>query len=247
MNRLFPKSLERANLVIVDSDFVAREMNKLFGVPFNRIRKVHLGVAGSFRPMSELETRSVCKQFGLEYGGYILAVGTLEPRKNLASLISACRNLPPGLFRRYPLVIAGMSGWRHDQTDQTMALLERQGLLKVLGHVDEHLLPSIYASAKLFVYPSIYEGFGLPPLEAMASGIPVIVSNRASLPEVVGNAGMLVDPYDIDAMTDAIQSVLADQSRQQYLSDAGLQRSSRFAWSGCARKTLDVYQEAIAQ
>jgi glycosyltransferase involved in cell wall biosynthesis len=247
MNRLFPKSLGQANRIIVDSDFVAREMNDLFNIPFNRIRRVHLGVTSNFRPMSATETLSVCRQFDLEYGGYVLAVGTLEPRKNLISLIQAYRNLSPALSGHYPLVIAGMGGWRHEQIDQEMALLERQGLLRVLGHVEEHALPSIYASARLFVYPSIYEGFGLPPLEAMASGVPVIVSNRASLPEVVGQAGILVDPQDIDAMAAAIRSVLEDQQRHQRMAAAGLQRSSQFTWSRCAQNTLDVYNEAITQ
>ncbi|MFA7282179.1 MAG: glycosyltransferase family 1 protein [Sterolibacterium sp.] len=247
MNRLFPKSLGQASRIIVDSDFVAREMNALFNVPFDRIRRVHLGVTSNFRPMSAAETLPVCRQFDLEYGGYVLAVGTLEPRKNLASLIRAYRVLPLGLSRRFPLVIAGMSGWRHEQTDQEMALLERQGLLRVLGHIEEQALPSLYAAAKLFVYPSIYEGFGLPPLEAMASGVPVIASNCASLPEVVGQAGILVDPHDIDAMADALHGALEDQQRQKNMAAAGLERSNQFTWRRCAEETLAVYHEAIAQ
>ncbi|MBI5921827.1 MAG: glycosyltransferase family 4 protein [Betaproteobacteria bacterium] len=246
MNRHFPESLERADRIIVVSDFVAREMNTLFGTPFERIRTISHGVAGDFQPMSAAETAPVCKHFKLDHGGYVLAVGTLEPRKNLISLIRAYRLLPTELSRQYPLVIAGMGGWQHDQTDLEMARLERQGVLRVLGQIDEDALPSLYAAAKLFVYPSIYEGFGLPPLEAMASGIPVIVSDRTSLPEVVGPAGMLIDPYDIDAMSEAMRSVLEDPQRQQSMAGCGLKRASQFTWSRCAQETLDVYNEALA-
>ncbi|MCX7170388.1 MAG: glycosyltransferase family 1 protein [Proteobacteria bacterium] len=246
MNRQFPKSLERASRIIVDSDFVAREMNSLFGVPFARISTVPLGVTDNFRPILATETLPVCKQFGLEHGGYVLTVGTMEPRKNLISLIRAYRHLPSELSRRCPLVIAGMSGWRHEETGREMALLERQGLLRVLGRIEECALPSLYAAAKLFVYPSIYEGFGLPPLEAMAAGTPVIVSDRASLPEVVGDAGLCIDPDDIDALVEALRSVMEDPRRQEDMAAASIQRARRFTWQRCARETLAVYHEALA-
>lgn len=245
MNRLFPISLERARRIIVDSDFVAREINALFGVPFNRIRTVPLGVASDFHPMSATETLPVCKQFGLEHGGYVLTVGTMEPRKNLLSLIHAYGLLPSELSGQYPLVIAGMGGWRHKQINQQMASLERQGLLRILGHIEEQTLPSLYAAARLFVFPSIYEGFGLPPLEAMAAGIPVIVSDRASLPGVVGDAGLRIDPHDIDAMAEALRKVMEDPQRQKNMAAASLQRAQRFTWQRCARETLAVYHEAL--
>ena len=245
MNRLFPESLERAQRIIVDSNFVAREMNTLFGVPLERIRTVPLGVASDFRPRSALETLPVCKKLGLTHGGYILAVGTLEPRKNLISLVRAFRLLPLELSRRYPLVIAGMGGWQHEETDQEMALLERQGLLRILGQIEEDALPSLYAAAGLFVYPSIYEGFGLPPLEAMATGTPVIVSDRASLPEVVGEAGLCIDPQDIDAMAEILRGVMEDPQRRMNMAAAGIQRSRLFTWQHCARETLAVYREAM--
>ncbi|MFA7270877.1 MAG: glycosyltransferase family 1 protein [Sterolibacterium sp.] len=247
MDRQFPESLERASRIIVDSDFVAREMNSLFGVSFDRIRMVPLGVTSDFRPMSATETSRVCRQLGLNHGGYALAVGTLEPRKNLISLIRAYRLMPPEISRRCPLVIAGMSGWRHEETNREMALLERQGLLRVLGHVEEIDLPPLYAAARLFVYPSIYEGFGLPPLEAMAAGIPVIVSDRASLPEVVGEAGLCIDPHDIDAMTEALRSVIEDTQRQKTMAAASLLRSRHFSWPRCAQETLAVYHEILAK
>lgn len=246
LNRQFPRSLERAQRIIVDSNFVAHELKELFGVSPDRMRTVSLGVSSGFRAMSPVETLPVCQRMGLEHGRYVLSVGTLEPRKNLISLIHAFQRLPLDLCRQYPLVIAGMAGWRHEQTDREIALLENHGLLRFLGPVDEAVLPSLYAAARLFVYPSIYEGFGLPPLEAMASGTPVIASDRASLPEVVGEAGLLVDPYDIDALAEAIRSVLEDAHRQTRMAEAGRLRSRLFTWQRCAQETLAVYLEAIA-
>lgn len=246
MNRHFSGSIERAQRIIVDSAFVARELNELFGVSSDRVSVVHLGVSPCFRAMSPLETLPVCEQLGLAHGCYVLAVGTLEPRKNLLSLLRAFRRLPHELSRQYPLVIAGMVGWLHEETDKEIAALEKEGLLRILGPVTEEVLPSLYAAARLFVYPSIYEGFGLPPLEAMACGAPVITSDRASLPEVVGDAGLCVDPYDIDAMAEAIRSILEDPQRQQIMGKAGNERSRLFTWQRCARETLAVYQKAIA-
>jgi len=246
MNRLLPPALEHAQRVIVDSDFVAGEMHELFGVPYDRLRTVYLGVSPVFRPMAAADTMEVCRRFGIEHGNYILAVGTLEPRKNLISLIRAFRALPPQLARQYPLVIAGMRGWRHADTDQEIGALEKAGALRILGHVAEADLPALYAAAGLFVYPSIYEGFGLPPLEAMAAGVPVVVADCASLPEVVGDAGLRVAPHDIDALAETLRSLLENPAQRQAMSAASIAQAQRFTWENCARETLAVYREALA-
>ncbi len=246
MNRLLPTALEQAQRVIVVSDFVAREMNELFDVPMGRLRTIYHGVSASFQRMTATTTHSLCHRLGLIHGQYVLAVGTLEPRKNLNNLIRAYRLLPPDLTRRFPLAIAGMRGWLHKDTDQEIAALERQGIIRALGYVAEADLPALYAASALFVYPSIYEGFGLPPLEAMAAGVPVIVADRASLPEVVGDAALRVDPYDVDALAQAIRGILEDTQRRERMAQAGVERASLFSWDRCARETLAVYREAIA-
>jgi len=246
MNHLFPAALANAQRVIVDSDFVAGEMHEVFGVPLDRLRTVYLGVSPLFRPLAAADTADMCRRHGIEHGRYILAVGTLEPRKNLISLIRAFRALPPQLARHYPLVIAGMRGWRHGDTDQEIGALEKSGALRILGHVAEADLPALYAGAGLFVYPSIYEGFGLPPLEAMAAGVPVVVADCASLPEVVGDAGIRVAPYDIDALAETLRAILENPAQRQAMSAASLARSQRFTWENCARETFAVYREAIA-
>lgn len=246
MNRVFPGVLDRVQRVIVDSDFVAREMHEIFGVPYDRLRTVHLGVAPSFQPLSPQHTQAACQRLGVAHGQYVLTVGTLEPRKNLISLIRAYRLLPLKLARQYPLVIAGMRGWQHDNVDHEIAALERAGMLRILGYVAETDLPALYAAAALFVYPSLYEGFGLPPLEAMQSGVPVIVADCASLPEVVGDAGRRVDPHDVEALAETLRSVLEDQALRQRMSEAGIARACGFTWQRCAEHTRAVYQEAIA-
>jgi alpha-1,3-rhamnosyl/mannosyltransferase len=246
MDRYFPEALERAQLVIVDSDFVAREMHEIFGVPYARLRAISLGVSSAFQPLSPLLTHPTCQRLGLEHGRYILSVGTLEPRKNLISLIRAYRSMPASLTSRYPLVIGGTQGWRHKDIDREIAALERTGSLRFLGGVAESDLPALFAAATLFVYPSLYEGFGLPPLEAMKSGVPVVVSNCSSLPEVVGDAGKCVNPKDINALAETLRSVLEDQALRQRMAKAGVAHANGFTWEKCAERTIAVYREAMA-
>ncbi|MES3009898.1 MAG: glycosyltransferase family 1 protein [Pseudomonadota bacterium] len=243
MDRYFPRSLAQARRVIVDSDFVAGEMRDIFGLTRDKLRTVHLGVSPRFKPMSAHDTFGTCQRFGLTHGQYILAVGTLEPRKNLATLLSAWRLIPEALSRKFPLVVAGQTGWRHTDTDQQMTTMARSGQLRLLGHVDDADLPALYAASCIFVYPSLYEGFGLPPLEAMASGVPVIASDRASIPEVVGQAGVLVDPLDTDLLASTLNRLLQDSEERTRLATLGLAQSSHFSWAACALKTLAVYKE----
>lgn len=244
MNRYFPRSLEQARRVIVDSDFVANEMTSLFGVPKHKLQTVYLGVSPRFRPMDTATTAAVCQRYGLVHGRFVLAVGTLEPRKNLATLLSAWQQLPGSLSERFPLVVAGQAGWRHGDTDRQLAAMAQSGQLRQLGHVDEADLPALYAASGLFVYPSLYEGFGLPPLEAMASGVPVIASNRASVPEVVGDAGILVEPLDADRLAEGLRQLLEDPAERARLAALGVARARGFSWDACARQTLHTYREA---
>ena len=246
MNRHFPAALDRAQRVIVDSDFVAREMHEVFGVPYARLRTVPLGVSAAFQPLCPLLTQPVCQRLGIEHGRYTLTVGTLEPRKNIIGLIRAYRLMPPSLTSRYPLVIVGIKGWRHENVDREIAALEHTGLVRFLGHVAEADLPALYSAATVFAYPSIYEGFGLPPLEAMKSGAPVVVADCSSLPELVGNAGKRFNPEDVNALAETLRSILEDQVLRQRMSEASVVRASGFTWERCGEQTLAVYREAIA-
>ena len=242
-DRLFPDSVARADRVIVDSAFVAREIQDLFSVPVEKIRVIHLGVDDCYRPRDHADTANALGLYGLQHHGYVLSVGTLEPRKNIAMLLAAFAMLPVGLRQRYPLVIAGMHGWGGDHHFERFSSLRAEGSLILTGYVSESDLPLLYSGAALFVYPSIYEGFGLPPLEAMASGVPVIVSDKSALPEVVGDAGCQVSAQDVDNLSLRMRELLEDRVMAAKYAQMGLSRAKNFGWQACVQSTLAVYRE----
>ena len=247
MDKLMPRVVETAAEIIVDSEFVRQEVIGHYGVAPERVTTVLLGVAPAFRPQPESACRTVLAAQGLRYGEYLLAVGTLEPRKNLATVIAAFSRLPQAMRKRTPLVIVGMNGWGMDRFPDSLRRLIEQGEVKLTGYVPQQDLPLLYAGARLFVYPSIYEGFGLPPLEAMACGVPVIVSRRASLPEVVGEAGILVEAMDEAGIAGHMQALVEDAALHARLAAAGLEQARRFTWRQCALETLAVYRKAMTR
>jgi alpha-1,3-rhamnosyl/mannosyltransferase len=195
-----------------------------------------------FRPLSSDETRAVLSSHGLEHGRYFLTVGTLEPRKNLSLAIRAYSALPESIRKLYPLVVIGMKGWHSAEIEKLIAPLERSGYLRPLGYVSREDLATIMAGATTLIYPSIYEGFGLPPLEAMACGVPVICSNVSSLPEVVGDAGILIDPRDETGLREHLHAITEDKKLWVDLSMRARERSLRFTWKNCAQQTIEVYK-----
>jgi alpha-1,3-rhamnosyl/mannosyltransferase len=246
MNKFFAGSLDRASLVLTDSAFVKRELIELFNVPADRIRTVLLGVDAMFHPQEAAATAPLLARYGLSHGQYMLAVGTLEPRKNLVAALNAFSLLPAALRRSYPLVVVGMSGWHTADIEARMAPLIAAGELRQLGFVSRDELALIVAGATTLVYPSLYEGFGLPPLEAMACGVPVIVSDVSSLPEVVGDTGILVQPHDVDAIAAAMRSMVEDPGRRAALGALARSRSAGFTWERCVAQTIDAYRSVVA-
>lgn len=244
MTQAFEASLRHTDYIVTVSESVRAEIMERLAWPADRVVAIHNGVADDFRPAAADELAPTLSRLGLMAGGYALFVGTIEPRKNIDRLIEAFAALSPELRRQWPLVIVGDKGWRSEQTHARMAAAQAQGWLRYLRYVPQQLLPSLYAGARLFVYPSLYEGFGLPVLEAMASGTPVITSNLSSMPEVAGAAARLVDPRDIEALQDAIGSGLTDEGWLGSARQAGLERASNFSWSKCAAQTVDVYRRA---
>jgi alpha-1,3-rhamnosyl/mannosyltransferase len=188
----------------------------------------------------------VLQEYKLQYGRYLLAVSTLEPRKNLSAVLAAFAQLPQKTRQQYPLVIVGMRGWGEGLVSAGLRQMIANGEVRLTGYVPQADLPILYAGARLFVYPSLYEGFGLPPLEAMACGVPVIVSDRASLPEVVGNAGIMVDPLDDRHLAQRMLELIEDDARHRSLSLAGRQRAQKFGWRHCAEQTMAVYAKVLA-
>ena len=247
LTRLLPGAIERASCILTVSEFSRREVISEFGVDPGRVHATPLGVDPRFHPRDADATRALLAPLGLTYGRYVLSVGTLEPRKNVLAVLRAHGKLPADLRQRYPLVIAGKSGWLTETLDREIAKGEARGDVRRLGHVSDPQLPLLYAGATLFAYPSLYEGFGLPPLEAMASGVPVIVSNRASLPEVVGDAGIQVEPDDVDGLAASLQRIVEDAEFARELAERGLARARTFTWRRCAEMTMHAWDSVLGK
>jgi len=245
MNQLMPRVVSRATHILVDSEFIRQEVLSYYGLPPERVTTALLGVSPDFRPLDANACAAALTSQGLRYGEYMLAVGTLEPRKNLTTVIAAFARLPESIRRRYPLVIVGMKGWGIDKFPDSLGRMINAGEARLTGYVSQQDMPMLYSGARLFVYPSLYEGFGLPPLEAMACGVPVIVSDRASLPEVVGQAGILVEALDHEVLSTNMQTLLEDDGLHRRLSEAGLLQAAKFTWRQCAVETMLVYRKVL--
>lgn len=244
--REFHRSLSRAAHVITDTETVRGELIETFGVPAERVTAIALGVDAAFRPLPEAVLAPDLTSWGLEAGRYGLCVSTIEPRKKISELLAAWRRLPRSLRDLYPLVLCGGAGWRNEQLRREIDEGVAEGWLRYLGFVGESLLPPLYAGARLFVYPSIYEGFGLPPVEAMASGVPVVVSGRSCLPEVCGDSARYIDPDDDDAFLAALEQGLTDEVWRAGAVQRGLDRASQLTWAACIDRTAAVYRRAQA-
>ena len=168
---------------------------------------------------------------------YVLYVGTIEPRKNLGALLDAWGSLAPELREEYKLMIAGPAGWKSEEI-----LARIQSEAHYLGYVPEAAMPSLFASATAFIYPSLYEGFGFPVAQAMAAGVPVITSNVSALPEVTGDAAVLVDPLSVSEIATALTRVLESNSLRTDLAARGRRRAERYRWEACAQKSLDFFR-----
>jgi len=245
MNKLLPSAIEKSSCIIADSNFTKSEIVSEFNIDSNKIRVTQLGKSADFYPRSKAETQELLKKYNLKQGKYLLAVGTLEPRKNLTQVVSAYRNLPSDLARQFPLVIVGVRGWKEAGLLTELEILLKEKKAFLLGYVPANDLPYLYSGARAFVFPSLYEGFGLPPLEAMACGTPIITSNTSSIPEVVGNAGLMAEIGDVDTMKSYIERVCEDEFECIQLSAAGIEQASKFSWQECAKQTFDAYLFAL--
>ncbi len=247
MQRNMPAAMAKADHIIVISEATGAALQRWFNVDKSRITNTYLAADPRFQPQPADALAPALASLGLTTEAYVLCVGTLEPRKNLTTLFLAYGGLPAALRQRYPLVVAGMSGWNTEALLKSAEDLIRRGELRLLGYVADALIPSLYAGAAAFCYPSRYEGFGLPALEAMASGVPVITSNQTSLPEVVGDAGLMLDPDDVDSLREQLQRLLEDRVFAEMLGQRGLARSRVFSWERCARETFAVYEKVMQQ
>lgn len=246
MRKELALSLRRAQLIITVSEHARGEIAKQFDWPLHQIRAIPLASHEAFRPHTATELDAPLQALGLRNGGYSLFVGTVEPRKNLTALLDAYARLPTALRTRWPLVVAGHSGWNSEQLHARMRQAEQAGWLHYAGYVKGAHLPALFAGARLFVFPSLYEGFGLPVLEAMASGTPVLCSNASALPEVAGEAAALFTPTDVDMLTELLLRGLQDAHWRGEARTAGLQRAAQFSWRRCAEQTANAYRDVLA-
>jgi alpha-1,3-rhamnosyl/mannosyltransferase len=245
MQREMPTAIARASRILVISEATGQALRHWFDVRETPIHITRLAADARFHPRPRPQLETPLATLGLCPGAYLLCVGTLEPRKNLPLLFAAYSGLPGTLRRRFPLVVAGMPGWGGNTLPKHCAPLARTGEIRFPGYVHDDLLPLLYAGAAAFAYPSRYEGFGLPPLEAMASGTPVITANRTSLPEVVGEAGLMVDPDDVDGLRQGLRQLLECPDTAARFSRLGLERAATFNWQRCALETLAAYRQIL--
>ncbi|MCP4268627.1 MAG: glycosyltransferase family 4 protein [Candidatus Brocadiaceae bacterium] len=240
---IFERSIKRANLIIAPSNSTKKDILHYYGIKEERIKVVSNGIESRFHPIGNVEEYRRRNKLPSKM---ILNVGTLEPRKNIVTLIKAFKKLSGKGLKEYRLVVAGSKGWLYKQILEEIENSDVSSSILYLDVVNDKNLPELYNCADIFVYPSLYEGFGLPPLEAMACGIPVITSNTSSLPEVVGDAGIMVDPTDVNSLSDAMCKVLKDKELRLRMRNMGLERSKLFSWNNTAKKILKIYDEVLS-
>jgi len=240
---LTPTMVRGAQMVIAVSESTKRDLVERTDVPAHNVRVIYPGVGSIFRqPLSPERVAEVRTRYGLT-DGFILSVGTLEPRKNLHGTLQAYRSLRARLPDAPPLILIGGSGWRLDE--QRLLPASEAAYVRRLGYVPDEDLAALYASCSAFVYPSLYEGFGSPVAEALTLGAPTLTSNVSSLPEVAGDAAVLVNPRDPEEIATALERILMDSALGARLRAAGPIQVNQFLYDRCASETMRVYEEAI--
>lgn len=242
--RLFTRlSCTRARRVIAISHSTARDLIQTFHLPADRVDVAACGYdRGRYHPLPKTSLTAFRQQNNLPERFWFF-LGTLEPRKNLVTLLDAYARLPG---ERLPLVLAGGKGWLYDAVFQRIEQHGLQDAVRFPGFIPESALPLWYNAAEAFIFPSVYEGFGLPVLEAMACGTPVIVADASSLPEVAGDAGLRVPPHNVDAWVDALRTAYHDSDWREQAAQQGLVEAQRYDWQDTARQTVASYQHALA-
>ena len=238
---MLPIAAKKAERIIAVSSSTKKDIMKLLNISSEKIRVIYLGIGSLYHPLEKKEVEDFRRKEEI-FGSFILYVGTLKKRKNVLNIIRAYKKIKEKGIKEKLVIVGNKSG----EYQNIYKAVKRSKLEKDVffsGYVDEALLPFYYNSAFLFIYPSLYEGFGLPILEAMASGTPVITSNVSSLPEVVGDAAILVNPNNIEEMAEMMQKVLTNQKLREKMREKGLKRAKLFSWERCARETLNLYEE----
>jgi glycosyltransferase involved in cell wall biosynthesis len=240
-----PRSVRSASFVVADSENTRNDVICLLGAVPERTAVIPGGVEPRFRPATEEAIATVRRTLGLT-APFILTLGMMEPRKNWQGLIQAYSQARARHHLPHQLVLAGPRGWLWESIIEERERSPFRNDVVLVGFVPDADLPALYSAAEAFAFPSFYEGFGLPPLEAMACGTPVVVSNAASLPEVVGDAALKVSPEDVDGLADALAQLILDEGVRTRLRAAALERAATFTWTRAAEQILEVYRQVVS-
>ncbi len=246
LNLMMPRFLRAADAVVAVSECSKRDAVRLYGIPAEKIHVIPEGVDARFKPSLPARTEHVCSTYHLPER-FVLCVGTIEPRKNLPILFEALAARREQGLEIWPLVIAGKPGWLYEPILRRVTELGLQNLVHFTGFFPDDDLPALCSAATLLAMPSRYEGFGLPVLEAMACGTPVVCSNTSSLPEVAGDAALLVPPDDVRGWSEGIARVLTDDALRAQMRERGLVQAAHFSWEQAARQTADLYRHVTNQ
>ncbi len=241
LTQQLPQTIERAARLVTVSEFTRNELCTLFDLSPQQIDIAPPAVSSAFQPLTVEQTAPYLSHYGLQHGHYLLSVGTLEPRKNIVGLCRAYQRLPATLRQHFPLVLVGTRGWHTEESEQVIEPLERTGQILRLGHLPTAHLPSLYAGARLMAYPSFYEGFGIPIVEALASGTAVLTSNCASMPEVAGGMAQLVDPADLESITVGLQQLLENPADERVKTHRATTIRQRYSWEKSAANLLETF------
>lgn len=233
------ESIKSSAHIIVDSDFILEEMHKNFPESRGKTSTIYLAVSDAFKPQERVACSKVLNKFSLEYKAFTLSVATLEPRKNLRRLVSGFKLLPQEVRKQCPLVLVGDHGWMNaDLMAESKELISAKEII-ITGYLSDSDLKVLYASAKVFVYPSLYEGFGLPVLEAMASGVAVITSGVGATAEVSGDSAIHINPYSEQSICDALNQMITNDLAREEVAARGLARAATFNWEKTTEQVLD--------
>jgi glycosyltransferase involved in cell wall biosynthesis len=243
--RRLPLAARLAGAIITPTEAVKLEVCAQFHLKPEKVTAVHEAPRTSFRPLPPGETAETRKRLGVE-DDFLLFVGTLEPRKNLLTLLKALDQVLRHTSLRPQLVVAGGKGWLMDETFSFINTAGINERLCLTGYLKDDDLRALYSSCKAFVYPSLYEGFGLPPLEAMACGAPVIASRIPTLQETLGDAAVLIEPVDVDGLAKSIIEIFENDERRQAMISAGPEHAAKFSWAKAAQQTYEVYERVLA-
>lgn len=242
-NEELPRIIAECDAIITVSEFSKRDITRTLNFPAEKTFVTHLAAEDFYRPKGKSKSRAYIKRiYGID-GDFILYIGGYSPRKNIIGLIEAFSKVVHLYNRDVKLVIGGTKGRSYDRYKQRTIDLKIENKVIFTGFIPLRDMPIMYTAAKLFAYPSFYEGFGLPPIEAMACGTPVIASNLTSIPEIVEDAALLMDPYDVDELCSAMLLVLIDRKVRKELIIQGLKKAKSLSWKATAEKTIDIYKK----